>query len=272
MDETTTSDSGAITAQPQIDEAGSNEAIEGNEQVISTDENGTPSLQPLSSQAPTQSADEAVSETESKDSTETKETQAEYAADKTDDEILAWSEKKGIKLNPDNPNEVNLARMQLEAERKMHQANQRPAVTPPEEIPITGDPNIDQVVERQNQTELRMYVRDWFEANPDMKDHRTELQEIAQQRPWLTDMDDIKAHFLADPSRTDKLKAEGGKQALQNLAQKQQAIPPEAAATNSAVFESQNITPQNVFELVDKNDQKWYEKNYEAINKAISGK
>lgn len=262
MEVTTTSDGGA-TAQPQTDEA-VQENLDGNEQVITTDENGAPALAPLSSQAPP-SADEAVNE----ESTPP-EAQADYATDKTDDDMVAWSEKKGIKINPDNPNEVKLARMQLDAERKMHQANQRP-IAPPEEIPVTGDASIDQVVERQNQTELKLYVRDWFEANPDMKEHRAEFQEIANRYPDLQNMDHIKAHFLADPNRAESLKAEGGKQALQNLAQKQQQIPPAAAATNSAVYESSQITSQNVFDLVDKNDQEWFQKNYKAINKAISG-
>ena len=75
-----------------------------------------------------------------------------------------------------------------------------------------------------------------------------------------------------DPSREAELKQAGGRQALENLAQKQQQIPPGADATNSGVYESQTINPRNVYELVDKNDQVWFEKNHDAISKAIAGK
>lgn len=39
MEETTTTDSGAVTAQPQTDVAESTEKFDGTEQVINTDEN-----------------------------------------------------------------------------------------------------------------------------------------------------------------------------------------------------------------------------------------
>lgn len=264
--DTTTPDGGA-SAQPQDSAAvttGHNE-----DQVITTDDNGTPSMAPVTSQS--EPAPDAVTE-EAEQSDEPVETQAPEAADKTDDEIAQWSEKKGIKINPDNPNEVRLARMQLEAERKMHEATTKSSIQPPELLETTGDPNYDPIVERQNQTELRMYVRDWFDANPEMKEHRTELQQIANERPWLQDMDDVKAHFLANPSREAQLKLDGGRQALTNLAQKQSQIPPGANATNSGVYASQQITPQNVYDQIDKHDQAWFQQNYEAINKAISGK
>lgn len=269
---TTTSDDGAVTAQPSIQpEAVITEESDGSEQVITTDEHGAPTLQPVSPQAP--SASEAVSEEVEAPAETPTETQAEPAADKTDDEIVAWSGKKGLTINPENPNEVKLARMQLEAERKMHEANQyKSAIQPPEPVAETGDPNYDVIAARQNQIELKTYVRDWFDANPEMKDHRGELQRIATERPWLSNMDDVKAHFLADPNRMASLKKEGGRQALQNIAQKQQQVPPSSGATNSNSYQSAAITPQNVYDLVDRNDQSWFESNYDTIQKAMAGK
>lgn len=270
---TTTPDDGAVTAQPSTPtEAVTTEELDGSEQVITTDEHGAPTLEPVSPQAP--SASEAVSEEVEANAETPPETQAEAepASDKTDDEIAAWSEKKGLKINPDNPNEVKLARMQLEAERKMHEANQyKSAIQPPEPVEETGDPNYDVIAARQNQIELKTYVRDWFDANPEMKDHRGELQRIATERPWLSNMDDVKAHFLADPNRMASLKKEGGRQALQNIAQKQQQVPPSSGATNSNSYQSAAITPQNVYDLVDRNGQSWFESNYDAIQKAMSG-
>lgn len=261
--DTTTPDEGAVTAQPETPEAvttGYNA-----DQVITTDENGAPALAPVTSEATetqeteTPSADEAVSETE---------TQAEL-----DDDIVAWTEKKGLKINPDNPNEVKLAQMQRDAERKMHAATQPiVSVQPAEELELTGDPNYDILAERLNRTEQINYVRTWFDANPSAKENREELQAIASQRPWLTNMDDVYAHYLANPSREADIKRQGGKEALTNLAQKQSQVPPASGATNSGVFDSTTISPQNVYDLVDKNDQSWFEKNHDAISRAMAGK
>lgn len=271
MSTTTPDDGAADAAQPQ--ESAAVSTGHNDDQVITTDDNGTPTMTPVASDVQDEAVSEETTEESSQEETpaEPKETQA---ADKTDAEIAAWSEKKGLKINPDNPNEVKLARMQLEAERKMHEARQvQSPVQPPEELPLTGqDPNYDQVAERLNRQEQLLYVRNWFDANPDAKDHRTELQQIAAQRPWLTNMDDVYAHFLANPSREAQIRQEGGKQALTNLAQKQQQIPPSAGATNSGVYQTNQITPQNVYDLVDKNDQAWFEKNHQAISQAMSGK
>ena len=266
---TTTPDEGAVTAQPNEPVAvttGHNA-----DQVITTDENGAPTLAPVTSEAPeeapseepTPSAEEAVSET----NTETQ-------AVELDDDIVAWTEKKGLKINPDNPNEVKLAQMQRDAERKMHAATQPINSVPlPEELPLTGeDANYDAVAERLNRQEQVSYVRNWFDANPSAKDARSELQQIATARPWLTNMDDVYAHYLANPSREADIKRQGGKEALTNLAQKQSQVPPASGATNSGVYQSATITPQNVYDLVDKNDQAWFEKNHDAISKAMSGK
>jgi len=195
------------------------------------------------------------------------------ASDKTDEEIQAWAEKKGLKIDPSNPNEVKLARMQLDNERRFHEERnaQKVTVNPPEEVPLTGNESMDEVIARQNKTDMQLYVRDWFDANPDMKDYRTELAQIANDRPWLQNMDDVKAHFLADPSRAEQLKREGGREALTNLAQKQQNVPPTANATDATVFQSAKITPQNVDELVAKNDQRWYQEHRDEILAAAFG-
>lgn len=269
--DTTTPDEGAVTAQPDQTPAAVTTGHNA-DQIITTDENGAPTLAPVTSDAPetqvteTPSAEEAVSGEQTPTETQ--------AQDKTDDEIAAWSEKKGIKINPDNPNEVKLARMQLEAERKMHAATQPiVSVDLPEELPLTGvDANYDAVAERLNRQEQLGYVRNWFDANPAAKDVRQDLQQIAEARPWLTNMDDVYAHYLANPKREAEMKRAGGEEALLNLAQKQAQVPPASGATNSGVYQSDSITPQNVYDLVDKNDQAWFEKNHDAISKAMAGK
>lgn len=259
--DTTTPDEGAVTAQP--DEAAVTTGYNA-DQVITTDESGTPTLEPVTSEA---QAEEAATE----ETTEKSEVKEEAQAP-LDDDIVAWTEKKGLKINPDNPNEVKLAQMQRDAERAMHAANQIKSIEPAEELPLIGDPNYDAIAERLNRREQLDYVRTWFDANPSANEARSELQEIASRYPELSNMDHVYAHYLANPAREADIKRAGGKEALTNLAQKQQQIPPGANATNSGVYESQTITPQNVYDLVDKHDQEWFEKNHKTISKVMSGK
>lgn len=259
--DTTTSEDGA-QAQPTT-----NEAVTSGDMAIVTDNNGTPTMVPVEE---VQDSSEATPQENAESTAEEAAPTEAQAPEATSDDIKDWAEKKGLPL--DDP--IKLAKMYREAEKKMHQATvERVKVTPPEEIPLTEDPSMNEVIQRQNQSELRMYVRDWFDSNPDMKTHKAELMQIAQERPWLTDMDDVRAHLLASQSFIDRTKQEGGRQALENLAQKQSAVPPKAGASNPQVFASSNvITPDNVYDLIEKNDQEWFEKNYAAITRAQQGK
>lgn len=271
--ETTTSEDGAVlTAQPTTNEAGADDGA----MVITTDESGTPTMVPVN-QVQIAAEPNAASETQDETATEVSTEQAastEVQATETDQEIVEWAKKKGLEINPENPNEIKLAKLQLDNDRRFHEAQQaKPKVQPPELLDSAEDPAIDAVIQRQNDSEVKLYVRDWFDANPEMKEHRQNLMQIASERPYLTDMDDVAAHLYRDPGFVSQMRNEGGRQALENLAQKQSAVPPQASASNTAVYASDNvITPQNVSELVDKNDQAWFEKNHEAISRAMSGK
>lgn len=271
--DTTTSEDGAVSAQPTTNEAGADDGA----MVITTDEQGTPTMVPVAQQTTTEpnaasTQDESTEAVETTESTETTEETSTQAQD-TDSEIVEWAEKKGLKIDPTNPNEVKLAKMQLENDRRFHEQQQKVKVQVPELLEATEDPTLNAIVEKQNTQELKVYVRDWFDANPEMKEHRETLKRIARERPYLQDMDDVAAHLYRDPSFVSNLRKEGGRQALENLAQKQSAVPPQASASNTAVYASDSvITPQNVYDLVDNNDQAWFEKNHDAISKAMQGK
>lgn len=264
--DTTTSEDGA-QAQPITNEAGADDGA----MVITTDEQGTPTMVPVGQETTTE-PNAASTQDESVQEEPAAEPKEEAKADDTA-EIAAWAEKKGLKIDPTNPNEVKLAKMQLDNDRRFHEQQAKIKIQPPELIAETEDPVLNAVVEKQNNSELKLYVRDWFDANPEMKEHRDTLMKIAAERPYLQDMDDVAAHLYRDPSFVANLKFEGGRQALENLAQKQSAVPPQASASNTSVYSSDTkITPQNVYDLVDHNDQKWFEKNHEAISRAMSGK
>lgn len=249
MDTTTSGDGGA---QPQPKEP---EAVQA--EVVQDDQSTSqPQDQPNES-----SADSTAEPTEAP---QQEESQADGGVD-----IEAWAQKKGLPL--DDPKK--LAEMYYNAEKKMHEATQtqKSPVQPPEPLDVTGDVNYDQLIQRQNQQELRTYVRDWFDANPEMKEHRQELMQIANERPWLNNLDDIRAHYLASPDRQKNLKSEGGREALTNLAQKQQQTPPSAGATNANSYATNKITPQNVDEMVAKMSVEEYRKRLPEINAALQG-
>jgi hypothetical protein len=272
MDTTTSEDGAVLAAQPTTNEAGADDGA----MVITTDAQGTPTMVPVGQETEEPNAASTQDEsTEAVETTEPTEAPVETStqAQDTDSEIVEWAKKKGLEINPENPNEIKLAKLQLENDRRFHEAQQsRTKVPVPELIEEVEDPTLNAIVERQNNSELKTYVRDWFDANPEMKEQRETLMQIAAERPYLQDMDDVAAHLYRNPDFVAKIKQDGGRQALENLAQKQSAVPPQASASNTAVYASDSaITPQNVYDQVENHDQAWFEKNHDAISKAMQG-
>lgn len=272
--DTTTSDGGASKeAQPETTEAVRTEGHNA-DQLITQDENGTPTMEPVQSEG----AEEAVSETtevaegDKPEAQQTEETQAPA------EDINKFAQAKGFDPAKLSEGERKALEMARNAEKRMHQATEKAKeleTTAVANAPLdyTGNPQVDNLSQAVNTLLIQNNVRDFFSNNPEAREYESKMAEIVIERPHLqNDLDALYALAKTDPSREAELKAAGGKQALTNLAQKQQQIPPGANATNSGVYETSQITPQNVFELIDKNDQVWFEKNHEAINKAISGK
>lgn len=263
--DTTTNDGGA-TAQPQDSTAvttGHNA-----DQVITTDDNGTPTMTPVNeAQVSTSQSEDAEAAVEPQDNVLSETAQAPV------DDVKIWAEKKGLPL--DDP--VKLATMYRDAEKKMHQATEKAreleqATVAQLPVEYTGDPNVDSLAQSVNTLLIQNNVRDFFSSNPEAKEFESQMAEIVTQRPHLqNDLDALYALARNDPNREAEIKQQGGRDALTNLAQKQQQIPPGANATNTGVYESGQITPANVYDLVDKNDQAWFEKNHAAISKAMSG-
>lgn len=246
--DTTTSEDGAIQAQPTTNEAESVEQVQDQQDASNTND-----------QLNESTADSTEEPTEAPQ-------QEESQAD--GDDVQAWAEKKGLPM--DDP--IKLAKMYRDAEKRMHEATTqvpKTPINPPELLEPTGDTNYDQVVERQNVQEQRIYVRDWFDANPDMKEHRDDLSRIASERPWLTNLDDVRAHYLASPDKLKSMKTEGGREALTNLAQKQQQTPPSAGATNANSYATNKLTSQNVDQMVAKMSPEEYQKRLPEINAAM---
>ena len=109
MDTTTTED-GAVSAQPVTNVAEQDQGA----MAIVTDDNGTPTMVPVEETAAKES------EVSSEEDATTLDTSSEVVkeeaavdtaqAKETDNEIVEWAKKKGIEINPENPNEVKLDR------------------------------------------------------------------------------------------------------------------------------------------------------------------
>lgn len=118
--------------------------------------------------------------------------------------------------------------------------------------------------------EVKESVRDFFDRYPDARKREVEMVKVLQSRPHLVnDLDAVYA--ITYQNSSDEIKQEGRKEALKSLAQNQQAAVPKGNATNQAQMSAANrVTPNNVHELVAKNDHNWFVKNYDAINKALA--
>jgi hypothetical protein len=273
MEDTTTSgDNGAAaaTAAPaQPDQT---------TEAVSLGEQGAPVLRPRvaetspPSQVQTQEAapaEASAEETQQAPSAPTTDAQADDTSD-----IQAWAAKKGIDL--ENADPVKLAQMVRESEKRMHEATAKAreletGMVESSNLEYTGNEAIDQLAIQVNQMNIQNRVRDFFEANPSAREYESKMAELVVARPWLqNDLEALHALAVNSPDRAAELKRDGGREALTNLAQKQSAVPPPANASTGATSSSEKITSANVDELVAKNGQEWFKKNYSAINRAMA--
>jgi hypothetical protein len=161
-----------------------------------------------------------------------------------------WLKNKGI--DPTDPQAVSkLADMYRNAERNMHQKTQEASQL---EKTISGA-NQQQINEaaasgqhdaaeialaRVAALETQQQVTNFFMRNPEAKQHEESMAKLVTERPVLRQMvnsgalsvDDLYA--MAVGSNADSIKAQGGQQALQQLANKQTASAVPGAATTSA--------------------------------------
>lgn len=205
------------------------------------------------------------------------ELQTETQSEPSEDEQLdSWAQNKGLQLDSDNARKA--AKMAREAERAMHAKGQR-ASELEKSLTQTSDSVAEEVaqstgqdpelIRRLQRVEVRDTVRDFYDQNPDARELETEMIEELGRRPHLAgDLDALYA--VVKSKNLDAVKSQVKRETLQTLAQKQQAAVPTGNAVNSAAA-AVRITPQNVDELVARNDLNWYRKNIDAINRAMAG-
>ena len=204
-------------------------------------------------------------------------TQTEVSSE--DEQLAKFAEAKGLELDSDNAKKA--AKMAMNAEKLMHDKTQRASElertmsdmsdTSAEQVAEATGQN-PEVLKRLQRMEVKDSIREFWDSNPNARQFESEMAEIATTAGLYGSPEAIlKASYaIAVSNNTDALKSQGKQEALKSLAQKQQAAVPTGNAVNSSMT-SQTITPQNVDQLVSQNDQKWFEKNYDLINKAMAG-
>ena len=196
-----------------------------------------------------------------------------------DEQLVKFAESKGLTLDSDSTRKA--AKMAMNAERAMHQKAQkaseleRAANITPDQVPEDATPEVRDNLRVRN-LELRYDVQQWKQLNPDKLEHESAMVEVlsdptkrALVQEGLLSLDDV--YSMARANDLGAVKSEGKREALTDLAQRQQTAVPTGNAVNPSGGGAAKITPQNVDSLVAQNDVKWFQANYEAINKAMAG-
>lgn len=246
-------------------------------QGVQVDDQGMAVAQPEETDKAEAVAPTTESKDESKDEPENK-TEESKSEPSEDEQLASWAEKKGLTL--DSENTTKAAKMAREAERAMHQKAQR-ASELEKSISTQSDEIAEQVADQTGQdpellkrlqrVEVKESVRDFFDANPDAKAIETEMIAELAKRPHLAG--DLEALYaVTKAGDMDAVKSQGKREALQNLAQTQQAAVPTGNATNGAAMSSSTtITPQNVDAMVGSMSAEEYKKRLPEINRALAG-
>jgi len=129
-----------------------------------------------------------------------------------------------------------------------------------------------EVLKRLQRMEVKDAVREFWDSNPDAQQYEQKMVEILQQRPHLAgDLESLYAVARMQAGGVDAAKSQGKREALESLAQKQQAAVPKGNATNSSDMTGSKITPQNVNQMVSSMSVEEYKRRLPEINAALAG-
>jgi len=193
------------------------------------------------------------------------------------DDLSKWAESKGINL--EDPESVQkLAKSYREAEKKLHETTQTKSelekqLVPSDGVPqYTQDGNLDVYSEVQN-VKTQLNLQNFYMENPEARSYDEKMAQIALEKPELGLYAKNSGDFsvlLAMAKQGDE-RREGGREALERLADKQRAAVASPAAT---VQSSQpKITRALMQEKLQQGDTKWFDDNNDNIMRlAAEGK
>lgn len=189
-------------------------------------------------------------------------------SDNSDDtELKEWAAKKNLPL--DDP--LKLAQMYREAEQALGKKGQKEgqlknAVSTANEVSNTEDYQA-----LKNEVEaLSFYVN-----HPEAKSYEGVMVDILEEKPYLASdleavLDIAKGRATTDAETRLSERNAGKQEARAQAAQAARAAQPRASATRSTPA-SQQITLDNVDQLIAQNGHEWYVKNREKINEVLAG-
>lgn len=197
---------------------------------MSEDTTTTTEQEPV--QAPTEAQPEtpetqAVQEQVAPDTNPTSDGETpEQSVTESNDEILDWATKKGIKT--DDP--IAILKMVRESESKMHEATNE-AKQLREAVQTAGEnDNNDESVNLLN----RLRVTDFYLNNPQARQLDAEMAQVVAEKPWMAEdlqsVFEIASFRAAQQANVAQTEA-SRKQNLAQAAKAETAAPPQASAT-----------------------------------------
>lgn len=195
------------------------------------------------------------------------------------EQLEKFAKTKGLTLDSDNA--IKAAKMAMNAEKLMHKATskaselEKSTKISEEQIPTDATPEERDNVRVRN-LELKFDIQEWKRLNPDKAAQEAQMAQVLVSDPVKRELvqsgylslDDL--YSIATAGNVEAAKSEGKKEALTNLAQKQQAAVPTGNAVNPSGGTASQITPQNVDQLVAQNDLNWFREHYDEINRAMA--
>lgn len=191
------------------------------------------------------------------------------------DDLSKWAESKGINL--EDPESVQkLAKSYREAEKKLHETTQTKSELEKQLVPADGVPqytpdgNLDVYSEVQN-VKTQLNLQNFYMENPEARSYDEKMAQIALEKPELGLYAKNSGDFsvlLAMAKQGDE-RREGGREALERLADKQRAAVAQPAATVPTSSQPK-ITRALMQEKLQQGDTKWFDDNQSTINSMIA--
>jgi hypothetical protein len=213
-------------------------------------ETGAETAQPVEA-ATTEAVDTTTESTEQKT-----ETQEASAADE-DAQLADWAKNKGLELDSDNAKKA--AKIARDAEKDFHSKRQKASelekatekiadVDAEASAAATGqDPEL---LKRLQRVEVREAVRDFWNQPDIDRSYEPAMIELLKTKPYLAgDLDALYATAVMKSGGVAAVKSQGKREALTDLAHKQQAAVPTGSATTTAQPKKKEFKDLSIAEM-----------------------
>lgn len=207
-------------------------------------------VQPVET-ASTEAVDNSVESTEQQ--TET----TEAGADDEDAQLAKWAQSKGLELDSDNAKKA--AKIAKEAEQDFTRKRQKASElekatetisdeTAEASAQATGqDPEL---LKRLQRVEVREAVRDFWNQPDIDRAYEPAMIELLKTKPYLAgDLDALYATAVMKSGGVAAVKSQGKREALTDLAHKQQAAVPTGSATTTAQPKKKEFKDLSISEM-----------------------